>query len=196
MKTQEQNIKEEVRNLTSTDLHKRASELKIKNYSRLVKDQLQKKVIDALIEQLPEEEEKFVDVERQELSEKVDAFVDELIAQKRTGVYNEVMKALGGKFNSDLDDLLEQTSKAQMKDALAFQKITSTPEPKKDKEESTHKVAKKKSTAGKQTAPRAGSKSEKIYNYLKNHPKEPTTKVAKHFNTYYSVVDRVVKNYL
>ena len=54
------------------------------------------------------------------LRDMVDKFVDELIESKRSGVYFEVMKALGGRFDSDLDELLEAADESQLKDALSF----------------------------------------------------------------------------
>jgi hypothetical protein len=54
------------------------------------------------------------------VKEDIDRFVDQLIEQKRTGVYTEVMKALGGKFDDDLDELLEKATQEQLKDAISF----------------------------------------------------------------------------
>ena len=60
-----------------------------------------------------------------DLVSEVDEFVDSLIEQKRTGVYIEVMKSLGGTFESDLDDLFEETTIEQLKEALSFKNIKS-----------------------------------------------------------------------
>lgn len=81
-------------------------------------------------EELTPEEAEIIDKhESKELSEKerlieeVDKFMDELIAQKRTGVNLEVLKALGGQYGSDLDELLENASIEQLKDALSFKNL-------------------------------------------------------------------------
>ena len=60
---------------------------------------------------------------RQQLIEEVDEFVDTLIEDHRDGVYEQVMKALGGKFDSDLDELLDQATESQLKDVLTFKNI-------------------------------------------------------------------------
>ena len=49
--------------------------------------------------------------------------MDELIAQKRTGVNLEVLKALGGQYGSDLDVLMENASIEKLKDALSFKNL-------------------------------------------------------------------------
>jgi len=71
------------------------------------------------------------------MKKEVDDFVDSLIEEKRTGVYNQVMKALGGNFYSDLDDLLEEATEQQLKEALSFKGIKKVSEKKVliDKEE-------------------------------------------------------------
>lgn len=130
-----------------------------------------------------------------ELKERVDQFVDELIVAKRTGVYTEVMKTLGGDYESDLDDLFEVATMEQLQAALEFKNI-----PEQVKEETVpkvkkEKVQKEKSTTAKES-PKEGSKSADIFEYLKTHPNEKLNAVAKHFNTYYSVVERVKKIYL
>jgi len=48
----------------------------------------------------------------------------------------------------------------------------------------------------KNNTPREGTKSAEILEYMKNNPEFSKYAVAKHFDTYYSVVDRVVKKYL
>lgn len=60
---------------------------------------------------------------RDKLIEEVDQFVDELIKSKRTGVYTEVMRALGGQYDSDIDELFETVSEEQLKDALSFKNL-------------------------------------------------------------------------
>ena len=54
--------------------------------------------------------------------------MDELIAQKKTGVNLEVLKALGGQYGSDLDVLMENASIEQLKDALSFKGVQSKKE--------------------------------------------------------------------
>ena len=77
----------------------------------------------------PEEQEIIEKSENKESSlkdkliEEVDQFMDELIAQRRTGVNLEVLKALGGQYGSDLDMLLENASIEQLKDALSFKNL-------------------------------------------------------------------------
>lgn len=73
--------------------------------------------------------------EKDRLIEEVDQFADELISQKHTGVYTEVMKVLGGKYDSDINELFETVSEEQLKDALSF---------KNKKEEKAVKVERKK----------------------------------------------------
>lgn len=74
------------------------------------------------------------EVEKKELSlrdkliEEVDQFVDKLIKSKRTGVYTEVMRSLGGQYDSDLDELFENVSEDQLKDALSFKNLKSKQE--------------------------------------------------------------------
>lgn len=77
-----------------------------------------------------------------ELAREVDEFVDEIILQKRSGVYGEVMKALGGRPDSDLDEILEKATKEQLKDALSFRGLKKSEEPKKPQKA---KVEKKES---------------------------------------------------
>jgi hypothetical protein len=62
---------------------------------------------------------------RQQLIEEVDEFVDTLIEDHRDGVYTEVIKTLGGTFESDLDELFENATEAQLKEALSFKNIKS-----------------------------------------------------------------------
>ena len=66
---------------------------------------------------------------REKLIKKVDEFMDELIATKRHGVNSEVLKALGGKYGDDLDDLFETATEEQLRDALSFKKNESKVEP-------------------------------------------------------------------
>lgn len=73
-----------------------------------------------------------------DLVSEVDDFVDTLIEDHRDGVYNEVMKALGGKFDSDIDELFENATEEQLKEALSFKKI------KAKKEEPTQSKVQKK----------------------------------------------------
>lgn len=63
--------------------------------------------------------------ERAQLAQEVDEFVDVLISSHREGVYTEVMKALGGRYESDLDELLDIATVEQMKEALSFKGIKS-----------------------------------------------------------------------
>lgn len=179
----------EVRELTSTELRKVAAELGIKNYSRYTKDQLAQKVVESIQSKT-----------KLDLVNEVDEFVDALIEERRDGVYTEVMKVLGGNFDSDIDDLFESATEEQLKEALTFKKI------KAKKEESTKSKTKKsdsKETTSIQSkerqskdAPRKGSKSEEILKFLQENPEMSVYKIAKQFNTYYSVVDRVKKTYL
>ena len=81
---------------------------------------------------------KEISLSREELIGKVDAFVDTLIEDHRDGVYTEVMKALGGKFDSDIDELFENATEEQLKEALSFKKI------KAKKEEPTQSKVQKK----------------------------------------------------
>lgn len=69
-----------------------------------------------VVEQVEEKEPSL----RDKLIEEVDQFMDELIAQKRTGVNLQVLKSLGGQYGSDLDVLLENASIEQLNDALSF----------------------------------------------------------------------------
>lgn len=79
------------------------------------------------------------------LKEEVDQFVDLLIQDRREGVYNEVMKVLGGTFESDLDELLEEATESQLKEALSFKTIKSSKEVKEvSKPITTEKVEKPK----------------------------------------------------
>lgn len=66
------------------------------------------------------------DFEIDNLKGEVDLFVDELITANRTGVYTEVMKALGGNYESDLEELLDVATIEQLKEALSFKKIKSS----------------------------------------------------------------------
>jgi len=65
-------------------------------------------------------------LERENLIDEVDKFVDKLIEDKRDGVYTEVMKALGGKFESDIEDLFQSATEEQLEEALSFKKIKGT----------------------------------------------------------------------
>lgn len=215
MKTIENKVREEVRNLSSTDLRKRASELKIKNYSRFTKDQLQKKVIEVLETQVQDEfvqeevkvvNESIQSSDRDKMADEVDEFVDSLIENNRNGVYNEVMKALGGKFDSDLDYLLDNATEEQLKEALNFKKIkyvsnnveekVSVDEFEKKETSKLESASKAKKTRKLKDVPRANSKSAAILEYLKEHPTISKYAIAKHFDTYYSVVDNVEKRYI
>ena len=98
--------------------------------SKWKKDEKQEEVVVYQSEEelTPEEQEIIEKSENKEQSlrdkliEEVDQFMDELIAQKRTGVNLEVLKALGGQYGSDLDELLENSSIEQLKDALGLKK--------------------------------------------------------------------------
>lgn len=130
-----------------------------------------------------------------ELKEQVDQFVDELIAAKRTGAYTEVMKALGGDYESDLDDLFEVATREQLLTALEFK---NTPE--QTKKEPSLKVKKEKvegaSRGSSKDTPREGSKSAEILKHLQDNPNEPLGKIAKHFNTGYPFILHIKKTYL
>lgn len=99
--------------------------------SKWKKDEKQEEVVVYQSEEeLTQEEreilEKIEDKEqslRDRLIEEVDQFMDELIAGKRTGVNLEVLKALGGQYGSDLDELLENASIERLKDALSFKNL-------------------------------------------------------------------------
>jgi len=87
------------------------------------------------------------------MKKEVDDFVDSLIEEKRTGVYNQVMKALGGNFYSDLDDLLEEATEQQLKEALSFKGIKKVSE----------KIEKSKITPKEKSADDKKSKSKSIF---------------------------------
>lgn len=189
-------MEQEILNLNVKDLRKRANELGITNYSKFSKAQLAKKVIDATKEHICEiaaQEDATPALKLEALKQRVDELVDKLIEEKRTGVYNQVMKALGGNFYSDLDELLENATEAQLNDALSFSKLN------KPKEEPIVESAKSKfnttSSVNDKSRPREGTLSERVWLYYKEHSDESLYQIAKKFNTYYSVVSRVVKNY-
>jgi len=50
----------------------------------------------------------------EEIKVQIDSFVDELIANHQTEDYNKVMSLLGGDFESDLDELLEEATEEQL----------------------------------------------------------------------------------
>jgi len=87
------------------------------------------------------------------MKKEVDEFVDSLIEEKRTGVYNQVMKSLGGNFYSDLDDLLEEVTEQQLKEALSFKGIKKVSE----------KIEKSKTTPKEKSADDKKSKSKSIF---------------------------------
>ena len=87
------------------------------------------------------------------MKKEVDEFVDSLIEEKRTGVYNQVMKSLGGNFDSDLDDLLEEVTEQQLKEALSFKGIKKVSE----------KIEKSKTTPKEKSADDKKSKSKSIF---------------------------------
>jgi len=60
---------------------------------------------------------------REEFLAELDEFVEKVINESRTGIYNEIMKALGGSFDSDIEELYASASLAQIKDALAYKNI-------------------------------------------------------------------------
>lgn len=51
---------------------------------------------------------------REQLTEQIDQHVDQLIEKKETEKYNKVMELLGGGFESDLDELLENATEEQL----------------------------------------------------------------------------------
>lgn len=53
--------------------------------------------------------------DRKQITKQVDQYVDKLIENKQTEGYNKVMETLGGDFNSDLDELLEDANEEQLK---------------------------------------------------------------------------------
>lgn len=57
------------------------------------------------------------------LKDEVDSFVESLILEKRIGLFAQVMKALGGGNNSNMEDLFEVVTEEQLKEALSFNKI-------------------------------------------------------------------------
>lgn len=157
-----------------------------------VEEKIEEKEIETPKTLTKEELKEVVEQTRKELVEKVDTFIDTLISAKRSGVYTEVMKALGGKFESDLDELLENATIEQLKDALSFDKIKPAEKVVVKKSKTTPKTI---ATKGKKDAPKAGSKSEKILEMLRVGDKSKQA-IAKELGTYYSAVDRVAKLYL
>lgn len=84
------------------------------------------------------------------LRKDVDSLIEIVIEEKRIGVYQEIMKALGGKFDSDFEELLAAATVEQLKEAASFRTLAETKkgdEPKAKKE----KVVKEK----KEKAPKA-----------------------------------------
>lgn len=130
-----------------------------------------------------------------ELKEQVDQFVDELIVAKRTSEYTEVMKALGGDYESDLDDLFGVVTMEQLLAALELKNTPSPLEKETSSKVKKEKVQKEKSTKTKDS-PKEGSKSAEILSYLKTNPEEPLSRVAKHFNTGYPFISHIKKTYL
>ena len=128
---------------------------------------------------------------RLELVKSVDLFIDKLIEDKRSGVYTEAMKSLGGAFESDLDDLLDNATIEQLKDTLKLGKIKKPELEKKVSE----KIKKEPSSKGKKEAPLPGSKSEKILEMLKEGVKSKQ-EIAKELGTYGPAIYRVAKLYL
>lgn len=86
-------------------------------------DQVSESIKDEIHEIIKEESIDLTPTLRDKLIEDVDHLVDELIASKRTGVYTEVMKALGGQYDSDIDELFEKATEEQLRDALVFQNM-------------------------------------------------------------------------
>ncbi len=101
-----------------------------------------------------EESVKNEDEIKAELIKKVDSFVEKIINEGRTGLYNQVMKALGGKFDDDIDELYAAATLSQLRDAYSFHKIQRPSE----KEET---VEKKKSSAKKSSSKESDSKEKK-----------------------------------
>lgn len=130
-----------------------------------------------------------------ELKEQVDQFVDELIVAKQTGTYTEVMKALGGGYESDLSDLFEVATTEQLLTALELKNIPTQVKKETPSKTKKEKVQKEKSTTVKD-APKEGSKSAEIFEYLKANPDEKLSSVAKRFNTGYPFILHVKKTYL
>lgn len=108
---------------------------------------------------------------RERLVKEIDEFVDSLIADKRTGVYTQVMKALGGKFDSDLDSLLDQATESQMKDALCF-RGTKKPEETKTTEK-TIKLTRKTTQPKKEATTEQNNSFEVLFTVAKNSKKAP-----------------------
>jgi hypothetical protein len=199
---------EQVRQLSSTDLRTTASELKIKNYTRLTKDQLQRKVIEAIqlqASKVPSEEQhdtivaelqSTINSESEKevittvtLKTMVEATIEGFIAAKQTTLYIKAMETLGGSYDSDFDDLLENASAEALEAVLA---ITVPPVDTVD----VTSTSKKEKVANNQAAPRSGSKSEKIYQYLLANPEMALSKVAQLFDTHYPMVSRIKNIYI
>lgn len=102
-----------------------------------------------------------VKTNRDNLIEEVDKFIDELIASKRTGVYMQVMKSLGGHYNSDVEELFKNATEEQLKDALTFRGV-------KQEEKVADKKVEKKTPDTKKEKP---------------EPKEKKVKSEKQFNS-------------
>jgi len=126
--------------------------------------------VETIVEEVKVEKiEKITTVDLSVLAEEVDEFVDTLIEDHHDGVYNEVMKALGGTFESDLDDLLEVATESQLKEALSFKSIKPKKEVVKTQEKkSVEKVEKpKKEKTGKSVDLKEseGLKTKKLNNF-------------------------------
>lgn len=194
---------EQVRQLSSTDLRTIASELGIKNYSRFTKDQLQRKVIETIqlqASEVPSDEQSTINTEDEKeiitistLKTMVEATIEGFIESKQTSLYTKAMETLGGSYDSDLDDLLEVATVESLEAVLNITVPAVTVTPKKEKAAKKEKVIK---AATDKTAPRPGSKSEQIYNYLLANPDMSIYKVSQQFDTYYSVVERILKVYI
>jgi len=83
-------------------------------------DQVSESIKDEIHEIIKKESIDLTPTLRDKLIEDVDHLVDELIASKRTVVYTEVMKALGGQYDSDIDELFEKATEEQLREALTF----------------------------------------------------------------------------
>jgi ParB/RepB/Spo0J family partition protein len=97
--------KEELNQLPVNELRKEASSLGIKNYIRLGQNEL--------IEAILKEQSKLQLIEEQsklQLIEEIDQKMDKVIAEKNDDLYKKVMSSLGGEYDSDLDDLLDEAS--------------------------------------------------------------------------------------
>lgn len=111
-------------------MKKEVAEAKLKKYSanqliskieggKLSKVELE--IAIAILKKRGKDTSKYEEVDKlAPLRKEVDSLIDSLIELKRNGVYTQVMKALGGSFSSDLDELLMAATKDQLEEALSF----------------------------------------------------------------------------